>query len=145
MAEFKNCKKCGKFFTSYGSKLCSECQEEEEEEFRAVRDFIYEYPGVNMKQVAEGTEVPLDKILKWLKEERLILKLNDNGDMPDTGLNCEKCNKPISTGKFCDYCKKDISTSLKKEFGLDKPELKDKIDSGVNSSKDRMYTAQRRK
>ncbi len=145
MADFRNCKKCGKFFTSYGSKLCTECQELEEEEFRLVRDYIYDYPGVNMKQVADGTEVPLEKILRWLKEERLILKLNENGDMPDTGLNCEKCSKSISTGKFCDYCKNDISSTLKKEFGLEKPAVSSKEDNNIHNTKDRMYTAQRRK
>ncbi len=87
MGDFKYCKNCGTLFTSYGSKICPECTDKEEDEFRIVRDYIWDNPGGNMKQVSEATEVDLEKIMKWLREERLILKM-ENGEAFDSGLKC---------------------------------------------------------
>jgi ribosomal protein L32 len=56
--------------------------------------------------VAEETGVPKKEILKYLREERLQLK-NDNND-----LKCQKCGKSIKSGRYCMNC----SSELKKGF-----------------------------
>lgn len=143
MGEFKYCKGCGSLFTSYGSKLCPECMDKEEDEFRVVRDYIWDNPGGNMKQVAEATEVDLDKIMQWLREERLILKMEEGAEAFDSGLKCSSCGKNISTGKFCEACKNNLNREMQKESGA----IKAKLDTQkpAADAKDRMYTVSRRK
>ena len=144
MGDFKYCKDCGTLFTSYGSKLCSECMEKQETEFRIVRDYIWDNPGGNMKQVAEATEVDLEKIMQWLREERLILKMEEGDSSFDSGLRCNSCGKSISTGKLCSNCKENLSKDIKKEVGASQAKI-DASKPAAGESKDRMYTVTRRK
>lgn len=144
MGDFKYCKNCGTLFTSYGSKICPECMDKEEDEFRIVRDYIWDNPGGNMKQVAEATEVDLEKIMKWLREERLILKMEEGGEAFDSGLKCMGCGKNISSGKYCENCKGNLSRDLQKEAAAGKAKL-ESSKPAEGESRDRMFTATRRK
>jgi len=142
MADLRNCSKCGRLFGYVGKPICSYCAEEEEDEFGKVKEYLYDYPGSTVFEVSEATGVSTEKIMRFLKEERLQVS-SENSNML---LECEKCNRPIATGRFCQNCKNDLHTSLRKEFGLDKkpapPEDDYKLKSGT---KEQMFTATRRK
>jgi flagellar operon protein (TIGR03826 family) len=141
MADLRNCSKCGRLFGYVSKPICSYCVDEEEDEFSKVKDYLYDYPGSNVFEVSEATGVSTEKIMRFLKEERLQV----NSENPNMLLECETCSRPITTGRFCQNCKNDLHTSLRKEFGLDKkPSVPD--DDGLRThSKEQMYTATRRK
>lgn len=107
--ELKNCPNCGKLFVYVTKNLCPACAEKDEENFRNVKDYLYENPEATIDEVSEKTGVDTKKILEYLKEGRLILKQNN----PDV-LSCESCGNPILTGRFCKNC----ITNMKKKFGV---------------------------
>ena len=95
-----------------------------------------------MFEVSEATGVSTEKIMRFLKEERLQV----SAENPNMLLECEKCSRPVSTGRFCQSCKNDLHTSLRKEFGLDKKHVSPEDDNKLKvQGKDQMFTATRRK
>lgn len=141
MSDLRNCSRCGRLFGYAGRPLCSFCIEEEEDEYKIVREFLYENPGSTIIEVSEATGVDSEKIMRFLREERLQIS-SENQNML---LECETCGKPITTGRFCHQCKDNLKAALRKEFGLDKPTAPSEDDSRRQLEKDRMYTATRRK
>jgi flagellar operon protein (TIGR03826 family) len=131
MPDIRNCPRCGKLFSYVRSPICPLCQEKDEEEYKVVKEYIYEHPGVNITIVAEETGVSVEKILRFLREERLELV----SDSDNLILECERCKVPIRTGRYCEKCKNELANSFKKEFGI-----------GASSGKkkeERMYTITR--
>lgn len=115
MGELKNCKKCGRMFSSIGGQLfCSKCRTDDEDDFRVVREYIYDNPDSTVSDVHEATEVAEEIILKFLRQGRLTLK-NDG-----VGLECERCGKNINTGRFCDQCAHELKTGFQDAFKDDK-------------------------
>lgn len=139
MAEIRNCPRCGKIFNYYGRAICNKCIDIEENEFKLVKEYIYDNPGATISEVSQETEVSVEKIMRFLREERLEIK-SDNCNLL---LECEKCGRPISSGRFCENCKGQINKEFRREFGLDKK------DPGQNArtklDKEKMYTATRRR
>jgi flagellar operon protein (TIGR03826 family) len=105
--DLKNCKKCGRMFSdTNGHEFCSKCRLEVEDHFKIAREYVYDHPGTTVNEVSEETGVPKEEILKYLREERLEL-VNDKDD-----LKCQKCGKPIKSGRYCMNC----AAELKKGF-----------------------------
>lgn len=129
----RNCPRCGKIFVPNFSNVCGTCQKEEEGEFTKVKDYLYQNPGASIQEVSEATEVPTERILKYLREGRLQLTSHDN-----LILSCESCDKPILTGRFCESCTSKMANELGK---FSKGQEKSKSDEG----RSRMYTADLRK
>ena len=111
--DIRNCRECRRLFQyhGYGDILCPECRRIDEEEFSRVKDFLRNTPGATQKGVCEATGVKFEKILRWLREERLITT-NASG----LGLKCEQCGASICSGKLCDDCKRQIAL----DFGLNR-------------------------
>lgn len=141
MADLRNCSKCGRLYGYSGSPLCSFCIEEQEDEYKIVRDYLYDNPGSNVVEVSEATGVSTEQIMRFLREERLQIS-SENVNML---LECETCGKPITTGRFCHACKDNLKSALRKEFGLDKPNTPQRDESRLKHEKEQMYTAVRRK
>jgi len=139
MAEIRNCPRCGKIFTYISRPICNNCLEVEENEFKVVKEYIYDNPGASISEVSQATDVTVEKIMRFLREERLEISSENNNLM----LECERCGRAIKSGRFCENCKADINKDFKREFGLDKkPELQR---SQSRTESDKMYTATRRK
>lgn len=135
MSDIRNCPRCGKIFAFLRTPVCPACQQLEEEEFERVKEYIYENPGMNMAIVSEATEVPIEKILKFLKDERLEL----TSESDNLVLECERCKKPVRSGKYCEKCKGELESGFKKEFGIGS--FNSSSTGGKNSNK--MYTITR--
>ncbi|MEE3393063.1 MAG: flagellar protein [Lachnospiraceae bacterium] len=120
--DIRYCKMCGKMYNYDPEKgstaICPECQKKVEDKFETVRDYIRDHPENTIKKISTELDVPVQIIKKWIREERLVLV------SPDSGINlrCEKCGKPILTGRFCENCKKKMASNFENVLGRSKPE-----------------------
>lgn len=136
MPELRNCIRCGKVFAYTYNPVCNKCLEQEEEEFKRVKEYIYENPGSTVFEVSEATGVSVEKIMKFLREERLELS-SENANLL---LECESCGRPIKSGRYCEECKNQIASEMKREFGLNKS----KHEYAKTSGKERMHVIRKR-
>ncbi len=104
--QVKQCRMCGRLFQSLGNAMCLECEERLDQEFRLVRDYLYNHPQAGIVEISKETGVSERSILQFLKEERLSLH------MPSESILCEHCSKPIPAGKICSDCKDRLSKIL---------------------------------
>jgi len=93
------CKQCGRLFQSFGKAICADCLEERDNNFLLVRDFIYLHPNATIIEISKETGVEEPLILEFLKEDMLVLNTSEQL------LSCEKCGKPINSGRFCKQCR----------------------------------------
>jgi predicted amidophosphoribosyltransferase len=105
----RNCKKCGRLFSSVdGSALCSRCNDNVDDSFTRVREYIYDNPTSSVKDVSHGTGVDADAILKWIREGKITLADNSNIAF------CERCGSPTEGARFCGKCVRELTNGLKK-------------------------------
>lgn len=108
----KNCTRCGKIYAYDGFKVCLQCRREDEEDFKKVKEYIYENPGATISEVSEETEVDSKKIIEFLRQGRLEIK-----DESNLLLNCERCGTSIKTGRFCERCTGEMQREFKQSIG----------------------------
>ncbi|MCL2564440.1 MAG: MerR family transcriptional regulator [Defluviitaleaceae bacterium] len=137
--DFINCPRCGKVFRRLSVPICEDCVESEEKDFIRIKEFIADNPTSTLKEVAEGTDVSVKRLFKYLREGRLEIA----GGLAGGEFTCEKCNKPIATGRICSKCHLEMTSKVSELFGKDKDE-KPK-DSPANSGGSRMYTYDKKK
>ena len=112
-----NCKSCGRLFNATGrERLCPACKKALEEKFQTVKAYLEEHPDTSVEQTAADNDVTMKQIRQWVKEERLILS-----SATVAGIVCEKCGKPIRTGRFCDKCKENMASQLESMYDKPKP------------------------
>ena len=97
-----------------GPVLCPMCKQELEDKFAKVKDYIYQNPRASIKEVSAETDVTVKQIKQWIREERLILS-----EPGADGIVCEKCGKPIRSGRFCKKCKAKMTDNL--SSGISRP------------------------
>lgn len=108
--DVKNCRKCRKLFNYIGGQpICPQCREELEKKFQEVKKYIQENRNASVVQVAEACEVEESQIRQWVREERLMFA---EGSV--SGIGCEVCGTPITSGRFCDKCKANMINDLSK-------------------------------
>lgn len=101
MPDARNCRKCGRLFNYLGGPpVCTACKEQDEDDFKRVREYLYQNPGATMSEVSSVLDVSTEKIRRYLKEGRLEIT-NEDGNFI---LECEKCGKSIRTGRLCEVC-----------------------------------------
>lgn len=106
--DLRNCIICGQAFPSRRSDICPDCDAQEENEYKKVRDFIKDNPKTAIAVVAEATEVEEDRIREYLRAGRL-----DTADLSGPVLECTKCGKPIYRGQYCVLCQTEIASGLR--------------------------------
>jgi len=110
MADVRNCKKCGKIYSHLGGPpLCPACRKEEEDDFKRVKEYLYENPGASITQVSTELNISIEKIKRFLREGRLEIT-NEDGNLL---LECEKCGKSIKSGRYCEACEREMTARLK--------------------------------
>ncbi len=105
--DVRNCKMCGNLFNYTGSPLCPACNKKMEKKFSEVKEYIRANPTSSISVVSEKTEVPIQQLKRWIREERLSFS-KDSGVV----IQCEKCGAAILTGRFCKECKRTMTKSL---------------------------------
>lgn len=136
--DLRNCTKCGRVFSYNGVPICSRCSNTDEEDFKRVKEYLYDNPGATVMEVSEETGVSEKQILRYLRESRIEIRDENN-----IFLDCERCGKPIKSGRFCDTCVGE----LQKEFGsVIKAAIKKQPESrSSNTGQEKMYTTEIRK
>lgn len=134
--DLKNCTKCGRIFSYAGSQICSRCSTNDEDDYKKVKDYLYDHPGSTISEVSEGTGVTEKQILRYLRENKIEVRDDSNFI-----IDCERCGVPIKSGRFCDKC----VSSMQKEFmSVLKPKTEEKkIEPSKQSN--RMFVAEMRK
>ena len=125
--DVRNCKKCGKLFNYNGEPLCPPCAKELEEKFFEVREYIYNHPNESMVAVSENTDVPVQQIKRWIRQERLTFT-KESG----VAIDCELCGKAILTGRYCKECKHKMQNSFSSMYR--EPAKKDSSGKTVSSN-----------
>lgn len=103
----RNCNRCGKVYVYDGFNICLDCRRAHEEDFKKVKEYLDEHPGATVVEVSEATGVETKKIIQFLKEGRLEIR-----DDKNIILTCERCQKPIRTGRFCDQCAVELQREI---------------------------------
>ncbi len=129
--QLKNCRWCGKVFAHPSDAVCPDCRQQEDEEFETVFQYLKEKRNANIDEVHEETGVDKRRIIKFIRQGRL---LSDSGKPFDIFAECESCGDPIREGRFCDRC---TQTLQEKVDGLEQKEEA----PPPRRRGDRMYTA----
>lgn len=79
-----------------------------EDKFHEVKEYLEEHPGASVEQTATDNDISTKQIRQWVREERLILST-----ATEAGIVCEKCGKPIRTGRFCKDARKAWQTNFR--------------------------------
>lgn len=109
MPDIRNCKRCGKIYNYIGGPpICPACREKDEEDFKRIKEYLYQYPGATLSEVSSTLDISVEKIKRFLKEGRLEIVENGGNII----LECEKCGKAIRTGRYCKECEKELSNDL---------------------------------
>lgn len=104
-----NCKKCGKLYNkAEGGKFCPVCMKELEEKYLEVRQYIRDNKGASIVEVSRETDVSVEQIREWIREERIELNTPD-----DPTLTCLSCGTPVKTGRYCEHCKGKLADAFK--------------------------------
>lgn len=135
--ELRNCPECGKLFAFMTRNLCPACLEAEERLFQEIESYLRQNPGATVSEVSQGTGVDEKKIIFFLRNGRLI------GSGTALLLECERCGKPIKTGRFCDTCRAELGATLKEANPEDNPRERS-TDSGFRMHAAEIYRRRRR-
>ena len=108
--DVRNCKKCGSIFNYLsGPPLCPTCIRKLDDIFDEVKEYIYDHPRVDMKEVSEVFDVSVQQIRQWIREERLSFAEDSM-----IGIDCESCGVTIKTDAFVNPAR----TILQKDFKM---------------------------
>jgi len=110
MPDIRNCKRCGRLFNYIGGRpICQDCKKQDEEEFKRVKEYLYEHPKASIIEVSNALDISVQKIKSYLREGRLEIV----GTEGNVVLECEKCGKSINTGRFCNECSRELTEGFK--------------------------------
>lgn len=133
--ELRNCKKCGRAFAYKGIPVCLRCKGNDEDEFRKVKDYLYDNPGATIREVSDETGVDEQQILRYLKDSRI--EIIEEGNFV---LECERCGKSLRSGKFCDVCVGEMRQEFSKAIKPKEEKVKP-----VPKPKEKMYITEKLK
>jgi hypothetical protein len=68
--------------------------------FNQIKEYLAGNADAAAVEICEALNIPVPVITYFLKEERLYVKNQGKQFF----LRCERCKKPISTGRFCFEC-----------------------------------------
>ena len=102
------CDKCNCSDLEYmglGGYMCKDCGHKMFDDYGKVREYLDLHRGATATEVSVATGVPVGKIRQMVREEKFEITQNSAVFMA-----CEKCGKPIRSGRFCVSCS-DARTS----------------------------------
>lgn len=69
----RNCPICNRIFEDMGvQEVCADCFQEYENELQKVKNYLYLHPNSSVWEVSEATGVSINKLKRYLEDERLV-------------------------------------------------------------------------
>ncbi|NLW16555.1 MAG: hypothetical protein GX033_02720 [Firmicutes bacterium] len=115
-----NCPRCGRIYARNLRKLCPDCIKEEEEQYQVVYRYLRDNPKSTVQQVSANTGVPEERILSFLRQDRLMVS-----EWTQLTYPCERCGAEIKRGRFCQSCTKEMQKSFDEVARSLKPDTKE--------------------
>ncbi len=120
IGDAKVCVRCKRMFTylGYGHFYCPMCKKADEEDFRKVKDYIFEHGTAPAMEVSENTGISLERINQYLKEGRLEIPENS-----PIFIKCEMCSVDIRSGRLCPECASKLSHAMREKMDFDDEQI----------------------
>lgn len=84
--------------------MCTACNEELDETFSLVKQYLAEHKQATLAEVVVELEVDSILVAKLIHEGRLYLV-----DNPNFGINCGRCGTLTNAGSYCKKCQEDMA------------------------------------
>jgi flagellar operon protein (TIGR03826 family) len=110
--ELRNCPECGKVFAYTVKNLCPRCAAAEEADYRKVKKYLSDHQGADLEEVHAATEVSIERILKFLRDGRLV-----EAGARWKALQCDSCGEPIAAGRYCQRCAERLAQQMQSAVG----------------------------
>ncbi len=120
IGETKVCVRCKRMFTylGYGHFYCPMCRKTDEEDFKKVKDYIFENGTAPAMEVSEKTGISLERINQYLKEGRLEIPENS-----PIFIKCEMCYVDIRSGRLCPDCASKLTHAMREKMNFDDEQI----------------------
>lgn len=103
-----NCPRCGRIYAKTMKNLCPDCVKQEEELYELVYRYLRDNPKSTVQQVSDNTGVPEERILTFLRQDRIT-----SSEWSQLAYPCERCGTTqINSGRFCESCTREMQQSL---------------------------------
>lgn len=100
MDDVRICKICGNLIENdVNSDMCYKCFRQNELKFKLIKEYLIKNPNAQMYDVSTDLNISLRTIKNYLRRGRLFIVEKNN-----RFLTCEKCGKPIQSGRYCSQC-----------------------------------------
>ena len=86
--------------------------EEDNEQYKMVRDYVYDHQGASAAEVSLATGVATSVILRYLKEGKIHLAENQKTLLS----TCKMCSVVIDRGTLCKACREKRDQKTKAGF-----------------------------
>lgn len=96
------CNACGKLFPRRSMRLCAGCSLAEHNRFQLVRDYLDEFGGGSVTEIAQATGVSGADVRRFFEGGRLVAIQGAAGACTCSG-----------TGDRCRACRSELTSSLK--------------------------------
>ncbi len=107
--DVRNCRRCGKIMIYVGIPICEECLRKEEEYYEAVKRYLDDNPGSNIRDISEATRVPVEIVMEFVRQGSLIASR-----VASEVLTCKICGEPIERGVVCPKCAAALTSTAEK-------------------------------
>ena len=77
-----------------------------DDQYKLVRDYLYDNPNAPIEEVVEETGVQEKIILYYLRDGRLQIAGSSGL------LKCEQCGAAINSGRLCEKCMSKVNTRI---------------------------------
>lgn len=106
------CARCKALYVRVRSKVCDRCQEDEEADYRRVREVLERIDHLNAEELAEEAEVSVACVLRLLDDGLLV------HDSLNTPVACGRCGaQAISrTKRLCHRCLLELDAKFSEEL-----------------------------
>lgn len=107
MADIAYCADCGRLFQKDGQIVCKDCLRKQDALFEDVKSYIREHRQASMAEICAAFDVPAEKLIRYLKEGRLILGQH-------IAYPCERCGAQVHSGRMCEACLASVQADMAK-------------------------------
>lgn len=108
MSDVRNCKRCNRLFNFIGNHICPYCIQEDEDNFKKVKLYLYDNPKATIYDVSKELDISIQLLKKYLREGRLEIM----GTTEEPSILCQHCGEPIPKCRYCARCAKSFTNNL---------------------------------